>query len=89
MRWDEPAPTMTTNCTGFGNGRFGHPEQHRAITLREAARIQTFPDTYKFTERADKVPTTHIAKFIGNAVPVDLGRVIGRSIDQHLAAIGV
>lgn len=88
MRWDEPAPTMTTNCTGFGNGRFGHPEQHRAITLREAARIQTFPDTYKFTENSEKVPTTHIAKFIGNAVPVDLGRVIGRSIDQHLATTG-
>lgn len=88
MRWDEPAPTMTTNCTGFGNGRFGHPEQHRAITLREAARIQTFPDTYKFTESSEKVPTTHIAKFIGNAVPVDLGRVIGRSIDRHLAAVG-
>lgn len=89
MRWDEPAPTMTTNCTGFGNGRFGHPEQHRAITLREAARIQTFPDNYRFTEATVNVPTSHVAKFIGNAVPVDLGRVIGKSIEQHLTAVGL
>lgn len=88
MRWDEPSPTMTTNCTGLGNGRFGHPVQHRAISLREAARFQTFPDTYKFTDGDDKTPTTHIAKFIGNAVPVGLGQVIGRSISQHLQAVG-
>lgn len=87
MRWDEPAPTMTTNCVGFGNGRFGHPEQHRAITLREAARFQTFPDTYKFVEASNRAPITHVAKFIGNAVPVELGRAIARSIRQHLEAV--
>ena len=48
MYWDEPAPTMTTLCTGLGNGRFGHPEQDRAISLREAAMFQTFPKSYKF-----------------------------------------
>lgn len=48
MNWDEPAPTMTTLCTGLGNGRFGHPEQNRAISLREAAMFQTFPKSYKF-----------------------------------------
>lgn len=47
MNWDEPAPTMTTLCTGLGNGRFGHPEQNRAISLREAAMFQTFPKSYK------------------------------------------
>ncbi len=87
MRWDEPAPTMTTNCVGFGNGRFGHPEQHRAITLREAARFQTFPDTYKFVEADERAPITHVAKFIGNAVPVQLGRVIAQSIRGHLDAV--
>ena len=43
MRWDDPAPTMTTHCTTLGTGRFGHPVQHRAISLREAARFQSFP----------------------------------------------
>lgn len=87
MRWDEPAPTMTTNCTGYGNGRFGHPEQHRAITLREAARFQSFPDNYKFIEPKSGVAVSHIAKFIGNAVPVQLGRVIAQSISQHLDTV--
>lgn len=40
MEWDQPSPTMTTQCFGFGNGRFGHPDQHRGITLREAAILQ-------------------------------------------------
>lgn len=43
MKWTEPSPTMTTQCHGFGNGRFGHPEQNRAISVREAALLQTFP----------------------------------------------
>lgn len=85
MRWDEPSPTMTTNCTGFGNGRFGHPEQHRAISLREAARFQTFPDSYRFME--GEISSSHVAKFIGNAVPVKLGQVIGESINSHLKLV--
>jgi DNA (cytosine-5)-methyltransferase 1 len=84
MRWDEPAPTMTTFCTGIGNGRFGHPEQDRAISLREAALIQTFPEDYKFAESPDKISMTKLSTFIGNAVPVDLGRVIAKSIKFHL-----
>ncbi len=86
MRWDEPAPTMTTNCVGFGNGRFGHPVQHRAISLREAAAFQTFPPYYQFTP-GNIASMTHVAKFIGNAVPVQLGRVIAQSIRQHLEAV--
>lgn len=84
MRWDEPAPTMTTQCVGLGNGRFGHPEQDRAISLREAAIFQTFPQNYKFVATDKEIITAHVAKFIGNAVPVKLGAVIGRSIKKHV-----
>ena len=84
MRWDTPAPTMTTQCIGLGNGRFGHPEQDRAISLREAAIFQTFPKDYKFSDPSKPVVVSHIAKFIGNAVPVELGSVIGKSIINHL-----
>ncbi|WP_316205963.1 DNA cytosine methyltransferase [Bradyrhizobium sp. SZCCHNR3058] len=83
MRWDDPAPTMTTQCTTLGTGRFGHPTQNRAISLREAARFQTFPDSYIFGDPAD-VGITHTARHIGNAVPVMLGRAIGRSIKRHV-----
>jgi DNA (cytosine-5)-methyltransferase 1 len=87
MSWDEPAPTMTTFCTGIGNGRFGHPEQDRAISLREAALIQTFPATYKFAPDDKSISMTKLSTFIGNAVPVDLGRVIAKSIKFHLKGI--
>ncbi|HBP27396.1 TPA: DNA (cytosine-5-)-methyltransferase [Candidatus Nomurabacteria bacterium] len=87
MRWDEPSPTMTTQCIGLGNGRFGHPEQNRAISLREAALFQTFPISYKFIDPREKFVVADVAKFIGNAVPVKLGRVIAKSIKNHLYAI--
>lgn len=83
MRWDEPAPTMTTHCISLGTGRFGHPEQNRAISLREAAIFQSFPSYYKFGEPGNVV-VTKVAKQIGNAVPVLLGRVIGKSIIKHI-----
>ncbi|MBA2285576.1 MAG: DNA cytosine methyltransferase [Ktedonobacteraceae bacterium] len=82
MEWDEPAPTLTTECCSFGCGRFGHPEQDRAISLREAALIQTFPINYTFGQ--DILFNKIIARHIGNAVPVDLGRVIAKSIKRHL-----
>lgn len=78
MEWDKPAPTMTTQCYGFGNGRFGHPSQHRAISLREAALLQTFPPDYKFTK--EKITMKAVGKMIGNAVPVRLGEVVGLSL---------
>jgi DNA (cytosine-5)-methyltransferase 1 len=85
MRWDEPAPTLTTHCTGLGNGRFGHPEQHRAISLREAAILQSFPPDYKFSNPEDgEVTYTDLQRHIGNAVPVELGRAIAVSVKQHL-----
>ncbi|ECE5768265.1 DNA cytosine methyltransferase, partial [Salmonella enterica] len=84
MSWDKPSPTITTLCYGFGNGRFGHPEQHRAISLREAALLQTFPMDYIFVEDKDKFVIRSIGKMIGNAVPVELGKAIGQSIKNHL-----
>jgi len=84
MKWDEPAPTITTQCYGFGNGRFGHPEQDRAISLREAALLQTFPEDYEFVAPGEPFRIKVVGRLIGNAVPVELGRVIARSIKRHL-----
>lgn len=84
MKWDTPAPTMTTHCTGLGNGRFGHPEQDRAISLREAALIQTFPKEYMFFDSKSGMNPSVIARQIGNAVPPRLGEVIAKSIKNHL-----
>ncbi|MDD0813387.1 DNA cytosine methyltransferase [Curvibacter sp. HBC28] len=89
MEWDKPAPTMTTQCYGFGNGRFGHPEQDRAISLREAAIIQSFPRDYAFVPARGEVSFTALGRLIGNAVPVGLGRAIARSINDHLAQLAV
>lgn len=86
MEWDKPAPTMTTQCFGFGNGRFGHPEQDRAISLREAAILQSFPPNYAFLPEGGEVHLKVLGRLIGNAVPVDLGRAIARSIVQHIEA---
>lgn len=79
MEWDKPAPTMTTLCYGFGNGRFGHPEQDRGISLREASLFQTFPESYRFAETPQKLGFKAVGRMIGNAVPVRLGEVIGLS----------
>ena len=84
MTWDDPAPTMTTQYHGFGNGRFGHPEQDRAISLREGAILQSFPKTYHFVPEGEPVHHKTIGRLIGNAVPVELGRAIGRSLLAHV-----
>lgn len=84
MRWDDLAPTLTTQCFGLGNGRFGHPEQDRAISLREAAMLQTFPPHYQFVAKNQRITFKHIGKHIGNAVPVRLGEAIALSIKKHL-----
>ena len=84
MEWHKPGPTITTQFYGFGTGRFGHPEQHRAISLREGALLQTFPKNYSFVADYERVSIHPVARLIGNAVPVELGRAIGRSIVRHL-----
>ena len=86
MEWDRPAPTITTQCFGYGNGRFGHPEQNRAISLREAAMLQTFPATYKFAPAGASIRFNKMGRLIGNAVPVRLGEVIARSLVIHVQA---
>lgn len=84
MEWDQPSPTITTQCFGFGNGRFGHPEQDRAISLREASLLQTFPPNYEFVDPNEPISIDRVGKLIGNAVPVKLGQIIAQSILQHI-----
>lgn len=87
MAWDAPAPTMTTQCFGYGNGRFGHPEQDRAITLREAAILQSFPRDYSFLPEGETPTFAKVGMLIGNAVPPKLGQAIGTIIAAHLQAV--
>lgn len=79
MYWDKPSPTLTCKCISFSNGRFGHPEQDRAISVREAASLQTFPDDYIF----HSCRTTN-ALHVGNAVPVLLAKELGK-VFRHTA----
>jgi DNA (cytosine-5)-methyltransferase 1 len=88
MEWDKPSPTVTTQFFGFGNGRFGHPQQDRAISLREGAILQSFPKRYEFVGPSDEYSFTKIGTMIGNAVPVRLGAVIGKTIRKHLDHYG-
>lgn len=85
MSWDDVAPTITTQFIGYGTGRFGHPEQDRALTLREGAMLQTFPIEYSFIPEGEKVVLKNIARHIGNAVPPRLGEIVGLSIIEHYA----
>jgi DNA (cytosine-5)-methyltransferase 1 len=75
MRWEMPAPTLTGRCNSLSNGRYGHPDQDRAISLREAASLQSFSDAYVFYGT-----NQHIARQIGNAVPVRLAEALGCQI---------
>jgi DNA (cytosine-5)-methyltransferase 1 len=72
MRWDDVAPTLTTRCTSPSCGRFLHPEEDRAITLREAAALQTFDANYRFEGGRMSIESQ-----IGNAVPVHMATAIG------------
>ena len=80
IRTTGPAPTMTTRCTTPSCGRFVHPTEHRGITLREAALLQTFPKTYVF-----KGSHQSIERQIGNAIPVRLADALGRVVSTLLA----
>ena len=84
MVWDTVAPTITTQFFRFGTGRFGHPEQDRALSLREGALLQTFPERYAFTKPDDSVLLRQIGRHIGNAVPPLLAAAIGESILEHV-----
>lgn len=84
MKWETPAPTMTTQCTSIGSGRFGHPTQCRAISAREAAIFQTFPMNFRFFSNEESTSITKISRYIGNAVPPRLGEVVAESIITYL-----
>ena len=84
MDWNDLAPTITTQFINLGSGRFGHPKDDRALSLREGALLQTFPAGYKFIEPDSPITVSRIASYIGNAVPVDLAKVIGESIQKHV-----
>jgi DNA (cytosine-5)-methyltransferase 1 len=75
MSWNNPASTLTGRCNSISNGRYGHPTQDRAISLREAAALQSFPDGYVFFGSQK-----HVALQIGNAVPVRFAEVLGKHI---------
>lgn len=83
MAWDDVAPTITSGCNNPSRGRFLHPEDNRAITLREAALLQTFPENYQFCFDRGK---EHIAYQIGNAFPPNMIRPIARTISHELSA---
>ena len=79
MKWDRPASGLTTRCISLSNGRFGHPEQNRAISVREAARLQTFPRDFIL-----KGSYSSMARQIGNAVPVLLAQRFGEHFNAHV-----
>lgn len=78
MVWDRPAPTITTKFFNYGSGRFGHPEQDRALSAREAARLQGFPDSFAFSAQDAQLSLPSLGRLIGNAVPVPLSEALGR-----------
>ena len=83
MSWDRPASGLTTRCISYSNGRFGHPDQDRAISVREAACLQTFPMGFRFSGSLNSM-----ARQIGNAVPVRLATIVGEHVARHLVAAG-
>ncbi len=75
MWWDRPAPTLTSGCTNITRGRFAHPSQNRAITVREALLLQGFPKYVRLAGTADQK-----ASQVGNAVPPPLAASLARRI---------
>ena len=84
MQWDMLAPTLTTQFYRYGTGRFGHPEQDRALSLREGALLQTFPEHYQFLPPGERAFFARIGRHIGNAVPPSLASAVGKAITCHL-----
>jgi len=87
MSWDLPAPTVTTQCYNFGTGRFGHPQQDRAITLREAAILQSFPKDYQFVKPGEIAYFNTVGRMVGNAVPPRLGEMVGLALAAHVTKL--
>lgn len=85
MTWTDPSPVITTQFHNYGTGRFGHPKQNRALTLREAALLQTFPSGYAFVRDDEPVTLNGVGRLIGNAVPPKLSEIVAKCIVQHVA----
>lgn len=87
MKWDEVSPTITAGCTTLSKGRFGHPEEDRTLSVREAALLQTFPRDYVF----DSPFMEYVCEMIGNALPCNfaevLARACGEAIRKHMSTI--
>jgi DNA (cytosine-5)-methyltransferase 1 len=80
MEWDEPSVTITAGCTTLSKGRFGHPDQDRTISLREAALLQTFPMDYHFdTEHFERA-----CEIVGNALPCLFATIVARTVSDTL-----
>ncbi len=88
MKWSEPSPTITTQFYGFGNGRFGHPDQKRALSLREGAMLQGFPKDYEIVEPDRPIQFKRLGRMIGNAVPVNLAEAIAGAVADHVSSFG-
>ena len=84
MIWNAPAPTITTQFCYYSTGRFGHPDQDRTISVREAALLQTFPVHYALTDQEQPLVIRRAARHIGNAVPVQFAQALGQSIQAAL-----
>jgi len=84
MVWDRESPTITGGCFNPSKGRFLHPEENRAITLREAALLQGFPLSYYFSLRKGK---SGAAALIGNALPPEFVRRHALSVKQYLESV--
>jgi DNA (cytosine-5)-methyltransferase 1 len=87
MDYNKVAPTLTTQFHSYGTGRFGHPTQNRAISIREGALLQSFPENYIFVESNKRVNIKSLSKQIGNAVPPRLGLFIGKCILEHIKLV--
>lgn len=77
--WNRPSPTITTKFFSISNGRFVHPEEDRALSLREGATLQSFPLSFKFKGKS----VANIARMIGNAVPPKYATALGKAIIQN------
>lgn len=80
LRWSEPARTITKFCYHVGSGMFTHPVEDRALTMREAARLQTFPDSFKFVSENIR----ELSAMIGSAVPPLLAKKLSWSVARYL-----
>ena len=81
LRWDQPSNTIRTCCNNASKGRYIHPEQHRVISLREAARLQSIPDEFAF----EGYPID-VARQIGNSVPPAMGSAVAAGVAATLSA---